>query len=102
MKGPEDYQNYFHVNSVSGHIWLDGKNQPVPKEPPWQSKLQIPSLHQIFGMLNKLEAKFILIQVTLLIPILQILPYPRTALNLQVITKKPFGQTNYCRIDNNF
>ena len=32
VKSTDDYQNYFHVDPVSGHIWLDGKNQPEPKE----------------------------------------------------------------------
>ena len=26
---PEDYQKYFHVNE-QGHVWLDGKNNPIP------------------------------------------------------------------------
>ena len=34
LKGPEDHQNYFHVDPVSGHILLGGKNQPVLKEHP--------------------------------------------------------------------
>ena len=44
MKGPEDYQNYFHADPISGYILLDGKNQPVLKNILWQNKIQTPSL----------------------------------------------------------
>ena len=39
VKGPEDYQNYYHVDPVLGLIWLDGKNQPVPKEHPLTNQI---------------------------------------------------------------
>ena len=34
VKGPEDYQNYFYVDPVSGYLLLDAKNKPIPKEHP--------------------------------------------------------------------
>ena len=34
VKGPEDYQKYFHVDPVSGCTLLEGKNQCVLKEHP--------------------------------------------------------------------
>ena len=29
MKGPQDYQRYYHM-STDGLVWLDGKGNPMP------------------------------------------------------------------------
>ena len=103
VRGPEDYQDYFHADPVPDTFGLLARINQFLKNTLWQSKLQIPSLHQIFGMLDKLEAEsttdagnIVHTNATS-----STLLDPRKATNLQVITTQQISPTNHGRIDSN-
>ena len=75
VKSTEDYQNYFHVDQVSGHIWFHARNKPVPKGHPLAKQITNSISPLDLWHARHTRSKIIPIQVTLLIQTLQIVLY---------------------------
>ena len=103
LKGPEDYWNYCYADPVLGHILLDVKNKPIPKEHPlatqtansispsdlWNSRLTRSKPHTEAGNITDPNTA----NSTLLDPC--------KAQNSQAITTQPVSPISNDRIDNN-